>query len=124
VEDIAALLRSEIDIPPRFSHVLGRGRVNAMLALERLKGYIASNRMIAAGPPTSVTGDAFTEEVLGVRDLRFASLTHVFCQRFGVPPLTDEEKTAMAAGDGAFHRRQADALVRVIEQRERDVGRK
>ena len=122
-EDIAALLRSEIDIPTRFTHVLGSGRVNAMLALERLKGYLASNRLITAGPPPTIVGDAFTEDVLGVRDLRFASLTHIFCQRFGVPPLTDEERAAMNANDPEFLRRQSDAFTRVIEQRQRDVGR-
>jgi len=122
-EDIAALLRSEIAIPDRFAQVLGSGRVNAMLALERLKGYIASNRLIAAGPPIMVTGDAFTEEVLGGRNLRFGALTHTFCERFGVPPLTDDEKRAMDAGDPVFLRHQSDALTRVMEQRQRDVGR-
>ena len=123
VEDIAALLRSEIEIPASVSHVLGKGRVNAMLALERLKGYIAMHRMIRVGPPATVNGDAFTEEVLGVRDLHFSALTRVFCQRFDVPPLTEEEKTAMVSGDPAFHRSQSEALTRVIEQRQRDVGR-
>ena len=123
-EDIAALLRSEIEIPPSFSRVLGNGRVNAMLALERLKGYIAMNRMLRVGPPTMVTGDSFIEEVLGVRELHFNNLTRVFCERFRVPPLTEEEKTAMASGDAEFHRRQTDALTMVIEQRQRDVGRR
>lgn len=123
-EDIAALLRSDIEIPPGFSRVLGSGRVNAMLALERLKGYIAMNRMLRVGPPTMVNGDAFIEEVLGARDLHFNNLTRVFCERFRVPPLTEEEKTAMASGDAEFLRRQAEALTLVIEQRQRDVGRR
>ena len=122
-EDIAALLRSEIEIPPRFSPVLGSGRVNAMLALERLKGYIAMNRMLRVGPPTMVNGDAFIEEVLGVRDLHFSKVTRVFCERFRVPPLTEEEKNAMQSGDAEFLRRQSDAFTMVIEQRQRDVGR-
>ena len=123
-EDIAALLQSEIEIPSRFSHVLGSGRTNAMLALERLKGYIAMHRMIRVGPPTTVSGDAFTEEVLGVRDLHFSNLTRVFCERFAVPPLSEEEKRAMASGDAAFLRRQSEALTSVIAQRQRDAGRR
>jgi hypothetical protein len=95
-----------------------------MLALERLKGYMATHRLLVVGPPMMVRGDAVTETVLGVRDLPFGALNRVFGERFGVPPLTDAEKAAARSGDAKYLRGQTEAMERVLDQRQRDVGRR
>lgn len=116
-----ALLRSEVDVPTHLAGVLGAGRVNALLVLERLKRYIAVNRLLVVGQPIVIRGDAFVEDVLGLRELPFTTLTRAFCERFGVSPLTAAERAAFESPSQEFARRYTDAMMHVLEQLEMDV---
>jgi hypothetical protein len=119
-----ALARSDIDVPQRFAHVLGDGRVNAMLALERLKMYIATNALIAVGRPALIRADAFVEELLGIRELPFSALVRVFSERFGVEPLTSAEQAAFQSNDQEFGRRHSETMMRILEQLDADREKK
>lgn len=119
-----ALTRSDIDVPPRFAHVLGDGRVNAMLALERLKLYIEANALIAVGPPIVIRADALVEAMLGVRELPFSALMRVFSERFGVQALTPAERAAFQSNDQDFGRRQSETMMRILEQLDADRAKR
>jgi AcrR family transcriptional regulator len=118
---IFAMVRSDVDVPASLAHVLGHGRVNAMLVLERLKRYVVKNRLLVTGTPPAIRGDAFIEEALGIRDLPFAELTRVFCERFKVQPLTAEERAALDSHDPTFARETAEAMARVLEQLQQET---
>ena len=121
---VFALARSDIHVPPRFAPVLGDGRVNAMLALERLKLYIAENALIAVGPPIMIRADALIEAMLGVRELPFSALVRVFSERFGVQTLTPAERAALQSNDQEFGRRHAETMMMIFEQLDADRAKK
>ena len=117
---IAALLRSDIDVAPEFAPVLGTGRVNAALGLERLKAYIARHGLVETGPPPAIRGDAVIEHILGATRIPVAMLMQVFSERLRVPPLSPNEARALDSGDQEFCRAQTEALMRVTDELERD----
>ena len=118
---IFAMVRSDVEIPPALAHVLGHGRANAMLVMERLKRYIVKNKLLVTGPPPAIRGDSFVEEALGVRNLPFAELTRVFCERFNVRALTSDERTALDSSDPAFAREISESMARVLEQLQKEA---
>lgn len=118
---IFALVRSDVEVPASLAHVLGHGRVNAMLVMERLKRYVVKKRLLVMATPAAIRGDAFIEAALGVRDLPFAELTRVFCERFNVRPLTSEERAALDSHDPAFGREISESMARVLEQLQKEA---
>ncbi|HEX8723808.1 MAG TPA: hypothetical protein VF737_00305 [Gemmatimonadaceae bacterium] len=109
------LLRSEIDVPPEFSDILGTGRVNAMLALGRLRDYIRAHKLPDLMRPDVVRADASVQAILGRDEAAWEDLPALFAERLGVPPLTADEEAAIARDDPDFTRRYRKLWMDVVE---------
>ena len=106
----ATLAFSEVDIPPRFSRILGKGRVNGYTALLRLQLYIVRNKLSPSPSMEIIYADDAVAELLGERKFHYIALARLLVRALGVPPLSAAHEAAMKAGDAAFYLRFHEAI--------------
>ena len=112
----AALAFAEVEIPRRFSRLLGKGRVNGYTALLRLQYYIVANRLSPHPGMTIIYADDSVAELLGERKIEYVALARLLARALGVPPLSAADEEALRSGDPAFHKRFEDAARKATEK--------
>ena len=111
----AALVLNEIDVPPRFASLLGRGRTNGYVALHRLKRHILAHgkEELAAG---AMRVDDLVAELLGKREFSLFSVAALLVRALGVTLLSAEERAELERRGSAMHQRYYEAFGRALEQ--------
>ena len=105
----ARLAFAEVEIPPRFRRLLGKGRVNGFTALLRLQMYIVANKLSPHPALTIIYADDSVAELLGQRKIAYVALARLLGGALGVPPLSPADEEALRSGDPAFEKRFLDA---------------
>jgi hypothetical protein len=112
----AALAFAEVDIPRKFSRLLGRGRINGYTALLRLQYYIVANKLSPHAGMTIIYADDSLAELLGQRKIEYISLARLLARALGVAPLSAADEAALRSGDAAFTKRFLDAARKATEE--------
>jgi hypothetical protein len=111
----AALVLNEIDVPPKYATLLGRGRVNGYVALHRLNRYL-----LAHGREDPATGhmhvDDLVADLLGERAFPLFRAGGLLVRALGVPLLSAQERAEFQHRGSATHQRYHEAFGRALEQ--------
>ena len=106
---LATLAFNEVDVPPRFSAILGKGRVNGCAAMLRLKNYIERKRLSSA-TSGMITADDDLFALLGARQFTMFDADRLLIEALRIPLISEEDATAFQSGDFNLQRRFQEAL--------------
>jgi hypothetical protein len=121
VARIAALAMNSIDVPDRYAKVLGKGRVNAFAALQRLKRYMTDHRFVDAGEGAVARADDVVTELLGQREFSIFAVERLLMERFKIPMLSAEDTAVLNNRSSELHARYMAALRSAIAELQRAV---
>jgi hypothetical protein len=107
----AALVLNEIDVPPPFAAVLGRGRISGLVAFHRLMLHIFSNGKQDHRPGVWRL-DRKVAELLGQSEVQETEISRLLVQALGIPPLTAKELSELENPGSATRRRFEESIRR------------
>jgi hypothetical protein len=96
----AALMLGQARIPAGAEAILPEGKVNAMLALQRVQQHILSNGLVSmAAPGMPVRSDEALKRLFGDEEFRLQDVTRLVVERLDVwSSLSEQEIQAIKAG--------------------------